>query len=270
MTRYELTEPLGKGAMGVVWLGRDKGRGIDVAVKILHDREDHAARCRLLEEARLCARMSSPNVVKVLDVGDDYIVYERLEGETLAARLDREGKLPLDVAKDIIVQIARALTRCHALGIVHRDVKPENVFLVPQPRGRVLVKLLDFGVAHDTQRGEQELAGTPEYMAPEVIVSFRPADRRADVFALAVVAYECLTGHRPFAAESIEAIRALLGRHAAPVSDFRGDVDHEFDVWMERAMHRDPSRRFQTARALADGLIALQPTTRFLPAVLAA
>jgi serine/threonine protein kinase len=131
------------------------------------------------------------------------------------------------------------------------------VFLVPQPNGRVLAKLIDFGIAYDPRTSDPVIAGTPEYMAPETLFARRAPDARIDVYALAVVAYECLTGHRPFAGADIEAVRALIAREAPPVTDFRADLDLGVDVWMVRALHRDPHRRYQSAKALVQGLSAV-------------
>jgi serine/threonine-protein kinase len=255
--RYELVRILGEGAMGVVWYGRDRELGIAVAVKTLRPEQAESPRARasIVNEAEICARMMSPHAVKVLGCspgpGLPYVVYEALEGETLADRIAREGTLAFELVQEIVVQVSRALGRAHSLGVVHRDVKPENIFLTREPSGRLLVKLLDFGVARAAAQ-VTDLAGTPEYMAPEVLCALSPADARADLFALAVVAYECLTGRSPFAAESVAAIRALLGRDAAPVSDHRVEAGAAIDVWMHRALHRDPARRFQSAKRLAE------------------
>jgi serine/threonine protein kinase len=142
--RYELVAPIGEGTTAVVWQAHDRERGIPVALKRFRPEvalSPELAACARAE-ATLCSRMLSPHVVRVLDSAPDsseYIAYELLEGETLAARLEREGPLPLSVVRDVVVQVCSALARMHSLGIAHRDVKPGNIFLVPREGGRFVV-----------------------------------------------------------------------------------------------------------------------------------
>jgi serine/threonine-protein kinase len=264
--RYVLSKRLGKGAAGEVWVARDRRLDIDVAVKLLH--AGHAASPDMLErftrEADLAERMLSPNVVKVLGrgltrAGIPYIVYERLEGEELSARLAGGKRMSLADARNIIVHLCRGLARAHAVGVLHRDVKPENVFLTKDDRGRLLAKLLDFGVAElvaERKEGDPHtLVGTLEYMAPEVFLDESPASPRSDLYAVGVIAYECCLGRLPRPANSVgELVVALATEKIVSASELRSELPFEIDVWFERALHRDPDERFNSAREMAEAL----------------
>lgn len=264
--RYRLTKRLGEGAAGEVWLARDTRLEIDVALKLL--KAAHAARAAVLasfaREADLSERMLSPNVVKVLGrgltaAGVPYIIYERLEGEDLASRLATARRLPLAEAKTVVVHACRALARAHAVGALHRDVKPENLFLATDTEGRLLVKLLDFGVAELTARGDggdsSSLVGTLEYLAPEVLLGERPASPRSDLYAVGVVAYECLTGRVPRKAATVgELVFALARGTVEQASALRFEIMPELDAWLSRALARDPEERFASAKEMAEAL----------------
>jgi serine/threonine-protein kinase len=263
--RYELGELLGSGAMGQVFAARDRVLGIDVAVKMMHPALAKSRRqvAQLTAEATISARMLSPNVVKVMGLavtrsGAPCIVYELLEGETLGERIARDGGLSLADTVEIVKQTSRALARAHMIGVIHRDVKPDNIFLTVDARGRMLVKLLDFGIAsmadtHGTYAHSQ-LAGTPEYMAPEVLFGTHDLDARADLYALGVVAFECLTGRCPFPGDVGEVIAQLRTGASAGFTEHRPDLHGELDAWMERALHADPYWRFASAQELAEAL----------------
>jgi len=264
--RYRLTKRLGEGAAGEVWLARDTRLEIDVAVKLL--RAAHTARAAILasfaREADLSERMLSPNVVKVLGrgvtpAGVPYIVYERLEGEDLASRLATVRRLALAEAKTVVVHACRALARAHAVGALHRDVKPENLFLSTDTEGRLLVKLLDFGVAEITAQRDgsdgASLVGTLEYLAPEVLLGERPASPRSDLYSLGVVAYECLTGRVPRKASTVgELVFALARGKVDQASALRFEIMPELDAWLSRALDRDPDERFPSAKEMAEAL----------------
>jgi serine/threonine-protein kinase len=264
--RYEVGTEIGVGAIARVFEARDRVLGIDVAVKVMH--LEHTRSRVVLErfalEASVAARMMSPHIVKVLGLavtnqGAPCIVYERLVGESLAARLRREGTLSLADTADIVNQTSRALTRAHAIGVVHRDVKPDNIFLVAQPSGRPLVKLLDFGVAEvmDRPGGSAfgDLTGTPAYLAPEMLFGTHDLDARADLYALGVVAFECLTGKCPFPGSNVDEVLVKAARGVrASVTEVRSDLNEEVEEWMERALHADPYWRFASARELGDAL----------------
>ena len=261
--RYELGRRLGEGAMGIVFLARDLVLDIPVAVKMLRGEYCRVAEVvRMFEqEADLSARMLSPHVVKVLAratsrVGAPCIVYEYLEGESVAKRLEREPRLELDEVAAIVLQTARALSRAHALGVVHRDVKPDNLFLVDQAGARPLLKVLDFGVADKLARpggsGSVGLVGTTAYLAPEVFFGPSPPDARTDLYALGVVAYEALTGSCPYPPECYDDLFDHMSRNNRPtVREARPELPEEIDEWMDRALHPDPFWRFASATELA-------------------
>jgi serine/threonine protein kinase len=261
--RYELGELLGEGAMGQVFAARDVLLGIDVAVKIMRPALAKSRRqvAQFTSEARICARMLSPHAVKVMGIavtreGSPCIVYERLEGETLGQRLAREGGLSLADTVEIVKQTSRALARAHMIGVVHRDVKPDNIFLTHDARGRMLVKLLDFGIAVEADTSgaysSYQLAGTPAYMAPDLLFGTHELDARADLYALGVVAYECLTGECPFPGEVIDVLELLRSGVRPALVEHRPDLHGAVDAWIDRALHPDPYWRFGSAKELAD------------------
>lgn len=263
--RYDLGERLGIGAMGEVFLAFDRERGIEVAVKQLlpHLATSEVVLKRFAAEAAICSRMMSPHAVRVLGVAVTRqnlpcIVYERLVGETLAARLDRQGTLSHAETVNIVTQVARALTRAHQLGVVHRDVKPANIFLSKTPEGRLLVKLIDFGIAEmANEAGELEcceLAGTPDYLAPEQLLGDRRPDPRDDVYALAVVAFECIVGRTPFTGELDELVEHAANGQVPSARESRPELRSAVDAWFRRALHRHRDRRFATAKELARSL----------------
>jgi eukaryotic-like serine/threonine-protein kinase len=262
---YEVGDLLGWGAMGQVFAARDIVLGVDVALKVMNpelaDSEEQVA--LFMSEARMSGRIRSPYVVKVIDVvatrdGAPVIVYERLVGETLGERLGRDGGLSLGETVEIVKQVSIALGRSHRSGVMHRDVKPDNIFLTKDTHGKLFVKLFDFGIA--AVADEQGLyahtpaAGTPEYMAPEVLLGTHVLDSRADLYALGVVAFECLTGQVPFPGELEHVLERLIAGDRADFSAHRPDLDGPFSAWIDRALDYDPAERFETARDLRDSL----------------
>lgn len=262
--RYVLGEVLGSGTVGIVRAAHDTVLGIDVAVKIMRDEHvrDPEMLARFSREASISTRMMSPHIVKVLGIavtraGAPCIVYERLHGETLAERIDRGAGLSLSVVAQIVKQTARALARVHSLGVIHLDVKPPNIFLVEQPGGRFLVKLLDFGIAETLGNDGRVTAfgGTPEYMAPEILLGERWADERVDLYALGVVAFECLTGSCPYRGTHIDDVLWAATRGERPsLAALRPDLAGPIDDWMERALHSSPVWRFSSAKELDESL----------------
>lgn len=272
--RYIFGECLGAGAMGEVFAAFDRERGIDVAVKRLLPElaRSFAFVKRFGQEAAISQRMLSPHVVNVLGVAvtrDNVpcIVYERLYGETLEERILRDGPLsPVD-AVAVITQIGRALTRAHQVGIVHRDVKPGNIFLTRNPDGRLHAKLIDFGIAESANEdGELEccdLSGTPDYLSPEQLLGSRRPDPRDDVYALAVVAFECVVGRVPFTGELDELVAYAADGDVPSVRESRPDLRSAADAWFRRALHRCQGRRFSTAKELARSFeLVLCPVAR--------
>jgi serine/threonine-protein kinase len=263
---------LGEGAMGSVWVADHLTLQTKVAVKFMNDQlavENPEVLGRFTREARAAAQIKSPHVVQVYDTGviedgTPYIVMELMEGESLGERLDRVGKLSLRQTAQVVSQVAKALAAAHKLGIVHRDIKPDNVFLVPTDDGK-LIKVLDFGIAKQTRVPEARkltmdgmMIGTPEYMCRDQMLKGGDVDARSDMWALAVVAYECLTGDVPFAGETIPVIcaRILEGRFK-PVSQIRPDLPKEVDRWFEASLHVDPEKRFKGAKEMATAFVRI-------------
>ena len=265
--RFRLVRELGRGGMGAVWVARHTSLGIDCAVKFILG--EAATRPELImrfeREARAAAVLKSPNVVQILDhgvyEGTPYIAMELLEGEDLAARLARQGRLSPKQTVAVVNQIARALSKAHAAGVVHRDLKPENVFLV-RDDDEEIVKVLDFGIAKsakDAVPGPETksaaLLGTPYYMSPEQAKASKRVDHRSDLWSLAVVTFRCLTGQLPFDGESLFQLMSRIVDGPLPrPSEVAPDLPLDFDAWWLRAAARDPAARFQSARELAGAL----------------
>jgi serine/threonine-protein kinase len=260
--RYELSELVGAGGMSSVFKARDTLLERDVALKILHQHftadDEYVERFR--REARTVAQLSHPNIVTVIDRGEDegrqFIVFELVEGRTLEEILDVEGRLPVRQALEIAIQVARGLAFAHEHGLVHRDVKPQNVIL----NGDGRAKVTDFGIARSldvqgvTQSGT--VLGTSNYIAPEQ-ASGAPVDATTDVYSLGVVLFELLTGEVPFPGESFVAVAMRHVREAPPnVLDLRPDVPPRVAGAVARALEKDPDARFPTMDAFAAELEA--------------
>jgi serine/threonine-protein kinase len=257
--------------MGSVWVARHLALHIDVAVKFIREevgRERPDTLTRFEREARAAARIKSPHVVQtfdhgVTDEGRQYIVMELLEGEALHRVLQRRGPFPLAIVVEIVVQVGRALTKAHELGIVHRDIKPENVFIAQADDG-IFCKVLDFGIAKDTPipelRGVTKpgtALGTPAYMSPEQIVSAAAVDHRADLWALAVTAYQLLTGTLPFEGQNLgQLCTRIIKSDFRPPRELVPELPEAIDDWFTQAFARETAQRFASARALAKALIA--------------
>ncbi len=266
--KYTLERELARGGMGAVWAAFDGSLRRRVALKLMSP--DHltspSARSRFEREAMAIAQLQSPNVVQIYDYGIDgdapYIVMELLEGEDLQTRLTRLGKLPLPAVASILSQAGRALTAAHERGIVHRDIKPANIFLARHD-GDEIVKVLDFGVAalvstlsntdmQVTRAGG--VVGTPHYMSPEQVRGSRAVDLRSDLWSLAVVAYRAITGRLPFEAEAFGELLIEICTDPVPPPSKLGlgpEIGPEADRFFERALARDPARRFASAREMA-------------------
>ncbi len=263
---FRLVHELGRGAMGAVWRAHHTRLNVPCAVKFIlgEAAEAPGPRARFEQEAQAAALLRSPHVVQVFDYGVwqgiPYIAMELLEGEDLDARLARAGRLGLGEAAAIVAQIALALERAHAAGLVHRDLKPANVFLVPEG-GRELVKILDFGIAKrvsDFDGGvtkDGAFLGTPCYMSPEQTRNSRSVDYRSDLWSLGVIAFESVTGRRPFDGDSLGELLQGIASGPLPVpSHYAPSLPAAFDEWWARAAVREPGARFPSARAMADAL----------------
>jgi serine/threonine-protein kinase len=211
--RYRLVELLGTGGMSVVYLAEHTVLGKQVAIKLLHDEYSRNPRVvtRFMDEARAAARVRHPSIVDIHDCGtlDDgraFLVMETLEGESLRTRLESEGRLPEPILLELLRQTARALSAAHAAGVIHRDLKPGNLFLSEDPTmpWGILVKVLDFGVCRLCEDDRIRLTlsgavvGTPTYMAPEQCKNARNVDARSDIYSLGCIAFEMATGQPPF------------------------------------------------------------------------
>ncbi|MBX7190528.1 MAG: protein kinase [Sandaracinaceae bacterium] len=268
--RYRVVRQLGEGGMGVVYEVEHALFDKHFALKTLHAAlaaRGDAVR-RFLGEARALASLGHEGIVEVVDMGSDeagtpFLVMPMLVGETLEDRLEREGRLDVELALEIGEQIARALAFAHARGVVHRDIKPANVYLLAASGAEALrVKILDFGIAKlldpdATRTGSGVMLGTPRYMAPEQWTRPRDVDARADVFAWGVTLHRMLTGDLPYAWGDVMEARSEL-----PAPDVRGDrpeVPIAFAAIVERASSLAPSRRFADAGELAAALAAVRP-----------
>ncbi len=255
-SRYEILGELGQGGMGVVYRARDRETAEILALKILRPEiaMDPAMAERFKNELRLARRITHRNVCRIYDFNRidhvAYITMEYVEGESLRARLNRIGGMSLEDSLAIAGQICDGLGEAHAQGIVHRDLKPENVMLA----GDGVVKIMDFGIARrldaTAATATQTLAGTPAYMAPEQVHG-RPVDQRADLYAVGLILYECLTGRRAFAGSTPVSI-ALKQAQEQPVSPRKlaPSIPRYFEVAVLRCLEKDPARRFASAAEL--------------------
>jgi serine/threonine-protein kinase len=257
--------------MGEVWIARHRTLDVDVVIKFMapHLADDASSRARFGREAMAAARVKSPHVVQVLDAGVStdgrpYIVMEMLEGEDLRERLQRVGTLALPDVVTIVTQVGGALARAHERDIVHRDIKPGNVFLCEGQGAEPYAKVLDFGIARlparavgDSSTETGTVVGTPAYMSPEQLVGIRTLDRRADLWALAALAYRALTGAPPFAGETVGAVAMAISstRPVAP-SSLDPSVPAALDAWCERAFARAIDDRFSSADEMVAALRA--------------
>ncbi|MBL8604755.1 MAG: serine/threonine protein kinase [Myxococcales bacterium] len=273
--RYRLCRPLGSGAMAVVYEAEDLVSGDRVAIKALRQRfvSSPQAVARFHREAAVGQRLRHPNVVTCLgvssDAGSPYLVMECLAGESLRARLRREGQCSVEVAVAVTRGVLDALAATHAEGIVHRDLKPDNVYLVEGDPYRV--KVLDFGVSklavHDDQTKlsrEGDLLGSPGYMSPEQWLNAASVDARCDLWAVGVLLYEMLTGRLPYDAPSRVELFVEIARGVTrpePPSARTPGIDPALDALVLRCLERDATRRPESATAMRDALDGIMPET---------
>ncbi|MCA9594367.1 MAG: serine/threonine protein kinase [Myxococcales bacterium] len=261
---YEVVRLIAEGGMGAVYEGAHVRLHRRVAIKVLLGRlcKQPEAVARFQREAEIVGLLGHPHIVQVFDVdvtptGEPYLVMEFLEGETLADRLDRESHLSVVEALALTGQIASALASTHARGVVHRDLKPDNVFLVQVNGERDFVKVLDFGVskmADSRSRitDEHTAVGTPEYMAPEQARGRQLIDHRVDQFALAVMTYELLSGRLPFEGEDpASVLYQVVHEEPLRLSEVAPWVPDALDAVIARAMSKDPSERYPSVSQFA-------------------
>ncbi len=284
---FEITGPLARGGMGTVYTAKRRGDGLVCALKVMHAEllDQERSRERFIREADLCARIESDHVVKVIASGIEeaintpWIAMELVEGEDLEKVCRTRGAFPLDEAREVLSQLFDAVAAAHAVGVVHRDLKPQNVLLSRREDGAPeRVKVLDFGISKvSKEQGTETTAavGSPLWMAPEQAQRGRltPA---TDVFALALVAFRILTGKLYWLAATHnrpaikEVLVELLMKPLPPASSrakalgATAALPAGFDGWFDRAIERDPARRFQDAgaawKALAPILDGAAPT----------
>jgi serine/threonine protein kinase len=282
--KYELRDKLGSGAFGVVFTARDPSLDREVAIKVL--RPGHLANPaivqRFLQEARATARIAHPGIVTIHDCGQvetsigptAFIAMELLSGESLASRLARCGRLAPEAAIEIIRQAASALEAAHRADVLHRDLKPDNIYVVPDPaipRGE-RVKVLDFGLAklgHDGNTQLKTVFGTPRYMSPEQCRSSTQVDHRSDIYSLGCILFELVTGVAPFDGD----VRQLLEHHQRTVAprarSLAPELSSALDDLIAEMLAKHPMNRPQTMGAVQRGLQhggdALEATTAPAP-----
>jgi serine/threonine protein kinase len=275
--RYQVEKLLGSGGMGSVWLGRHATLGQPVAIKFIHPEltASEEAMRRFETEAKAAARVRSRHAAQVIDhgvtsSGNPYIVMEYLEGETLDQAIRARQRLPFEEVIEIVSQTARALSEAHAAGVVHRDLKPDNILLAKEkgasPFGYT-VKVVDFGIAkivHDDNVGGVAatktgmVLGTPLYMSPEGLTASAPVSAASDIWSLGACAFAAATGRVPFEGEAIGDVVLKVCSSPMPVpSKLNPDLPKSFDAWFAKACSRDLQQRFQTADALGSALSRL-------------
>ena len=251
--RYRLLERLGGGATSAVYAAVDDETGLRVAIKMIAaDLQDEPeTRERFFREARVTAALQHPNIVRVIDVGDDagrpYITMERLEGVRLQAYLSTEAAAPLGAKLALMLQLCDGLQAAHDRGIVHRDVKPSNLFV---ERGGVL-KILDFGLARlqaSTLTASGQIVGTPDYMSPEQAAG-RQVDHRSDIFSAGAVGYLMVTGRPPFASPDLRrTLTALLNEAPVPIRE--DEAPAALSRVLYKALAKDPQLRYGSCSAM--------------------
>jgi len=260
---WSIAGELGTGATSRVYLATRGDAGPRLVVKVMKSGGAAAARSQyFLLEMQVLQKMSHPNVVPMSGAGEAhgvlYFTMPFLEGDTLRQRLAREGAFPMGDAVRVARDIANALVHVHSLGVVHRDVKPENILLAPH--GAVL---LDFGHARapaimpsvDAQDAKKYIVGTPNYVSPEQVAGRRVADSRSDIYSLGCVLLEMLTGQLPFAASSArESMQRRLDEPPPEIRALRPDVPEELSSVLKGAMKIDPAERYMSAGQMADAL----------------
>ncbi len=265
--RFRLNRLIGRGGMGSVWQATHLGLDIPCAVKFIEGEFAGLAeaQARFEREAKAAAQLRSPHVVQILDHGvwenTPYIAMELLEGEDLGKRLTKLRTLPAPEINAIIQQVARALTKAHQAGIVHRDLKPDNIFLV-RDDDREIVKVLDFGIAKKNSTGLDTgnntktgaMLGTPYYMSPEQAQGTKGVDWRSDLWSLAVIVFQMVTGRLPFESEALGDLLVKIIVAPIPTPSQLGPVPPQFDRWWLRAADRDTAKRYQSAKEFADAL----------------
>ena len=273
--KYKTTGELGRGGMASVYEAENVDIGKRVAIKVLAQELTSSTIVveRFLREARAVAAIRSPYICDVYDSGrlEDgrpFLVLELLEGESLYERMVRVGQIDVDTTVQVMAQTCKGLVKAHAAGIVHRDLKPENIFVTKNEEGKLLAKILDFGLAKfyaPVEEGTEQarltrdgaVFGTPAYMSPEQVRGQGAVDARADLWALGCITYESLTGRTVWSTDQGVAMTfAQIAQGVLPdPTALRPDLPAGFKPWFEKALHRDITQRFQSPKEFADELI---------------
>ena len=261
--RYEILEELGRGAMGIVYKGRDPKLDRLTAIKTIRFTDDfdddQAAKIRdqFYREAEVVAKLSHPNIVTIYDVGEDldlsYLAMEYLEGDSLEAHVSKESLLSIRRSIEVTGQVCDALEYAHQNGIVHRDVKPANIMILKNG----LVKVTDFGIARATASSKTRtgvIKGTPYYMSPEQISGMK-VDGRSDIFSLGIVFYQLLTGELPFGGENLAAIMYQITTvEPEPPTKHNPKIYKAAVAILDRALEKSLESRYQSAKQMGDHL----------------
>ena len=254
LDQYELEEVIARSGMATIFRARDLNNGHRVVLKVPHLQfeSDIVFHQRFQREEKIGQRLDHPAIIKVFEPAQKsrmYIAMEYVEGERLSERLHRDRRLPVATALDLVIQVADALVYLHSHDVVHRDLKPDNIMILPGGK----VKLMDFGIALDaTQRkitwaGLSQTMGTPDYMAPEQIKGLR-GDARTDIYSLGTILYEMLTGEVPFSGDNVyAAMRAKVREDPTPPRRLRYEIPPAVEEIVLRAIEFDPRDRFESA-----------------------
>ncbi|HVW29517.1 MAG TPA: serine/threonine-protein kinase [Polyangiaceae bacterium] len=272
--KYRIVRLIGEGGMGAVYEGENIRIHRTVAIKVLHAgvAENQDAVQRFEREAQAAGRIGSEHIVEVLDLGnlpdgDRFMVMEYMDGDSLSARIQKRTRLTAQETYPIARQILEGLAAAHGAGIIHRDLKPDNVFLLKRRGGHAdFVKLLDFGISKfSALSGESGFSmtrtgavmGTPYYMSPEQAKGAKGMDHRADLYAVGVILYECVTGRVPFNADTFnELLFKIVLETPQPIEQVIPDSDPAFNQIIQHAMAREPQDRYQTAREFQEAIDA--------------
>jgi serine/threonine-protein kinase len=274
-TAFTIEGEIGRGGMGVVYRARDERLKRRVAIKVLPPELafQQEIRARFTREAETAARLSHPHIVPIFTVGEGnglvYFVMGYVDGESLGARLKRRGKLPVEEVRRIMKETADALSAAHAMSVIHRDIKPDNI-LLDGTRGRVMVT--DFGIAKAMSGGSGATLtsagvaiGTPQYMSPEQAAGEKEIDGRSDLYSLGIVSYQMLTGQLPFNAPTVAGVlMKQITEMPTPVTQLRPDCPEELALAVLRCLEKDPENRWPSADALRRSLES-RTTTGYRP-----